>query len=429
MQYYSRTLPADFSSGRYAAVLAMGTNLDPIRDQLSGYTGNKFRLNWWYPEDYKQLTWSTLLPGNWEPAKVLRYVLSRDLVNPPPPPTPALAAREFYFYVRNDLVGVGSPPAGAVAAPPASPAAPVVVSEPLPVESSTVLGRPNNTPVLRDPKDVAIGRDGRIYVADGANATVTVLNPDGTVARTWGRKGTADGEFSEAWGIAVASDGSVFVTDTWNHRVQKFDSEGRFLLKWGQFQDVGSQADAEPGKFYGPRDLAIDGNGNVLVMDTGNERIQAFDQQGRFLRMVGRDGSEPGQFREPVGIALDADGRVYVADTWNQRIQVLSGGFEPLAQYPVPQWASQSATHKPYLAVLPSGDVLATVPERGGLVRLHDGAVTSVVPSSGPGLTLPIGIQVAGNRVFVADAQAGVIVAYDIAEQAPLGENGAPSTG
>ena len=80
-QYFSRTLPGDFSSGRYAAVLVMGPNLDPVKDQLTGYTGNKFKLNWWYPEDYKQLTWETLLPGRWDPAKVLKYVMYRELVN------------------------------------------------------------------------------------------------------------------------------------------------------------------------------------------------------------------------------------------------------------------------------------------------------------------------------------------------------------
>src|SRR5581483_4175134 len=100
--YYSKTLPGDFSTGKYAALLVMGTNLDPIRDQLSGCTGHKMRLNWWYPEDYKQLTWSTIpqtLLDPQERLKLLKYILYRELMNPP------LGAREMWFYERNDLIG------------------------------------------------------------------------------------------------------------------------------------------------------------------------------------------------------------------------------------------------------------------------------------------------------------------------------------
>ena len=54
-----------------------------------------------------------------------------------------------------------------------------------------------------------------------------LLNPDGTVLRQWGSKGTGNGQFTEPWGIAVAADGSVYVADTWNHRIQKFTNDGR----------------------------------------------------------------------------------------------------------------------------------------------------------------------------------------------------------
>ena len=418
-QYYSKNLPVDFSTGRYAAVLAMSSNLDPIRDQFTGYTGNKFRLNWWYPEDYKQINSpNTIVEALVDPekrAKLLKYLLYRDLINPP------LGSRDFYFYVRNDLVGAGGA-AGGTGAAPSGAVVPATRSEDLAVRNVAVLGRPNGQQALRDPKGLAIGPDGLVYVVDGAAASVTVFNRDGTVARTWGRAGSGDGEFTEPWGIAVAPDGSVFVADTWAHRIQKFDAQGRFLAKWGAHGDVGGQVSASPSVFFGPRDLAITPSGELLVTDTGNKRIQVFDQSGRYLRAYGGEGRLPGQLREPVGIAVDAGGRIYISDTWNQRIQVLSSQFDPIAQYAVPAWTSQAATHKAYLAVAPNGDIYATVPEKAALLRVRDGVVTTLTLRDGPRLGLPIGVRFGpGNTLYVSDAQQGLVLAYGLAATEPDG--------
>ena len=83
------------------------------------------------------------------------------------------------------------------------------------------------------------------------------------------------GTFYEPWGIEVAPDGSVYVADTWNHRIQNFTAEGKFIKMWGYF----GQAES-PDAFWGPRDLAIDADGNVYVTDTGNKRIVIFDSDG-----------------------------------------------------------------------------------------------------------------------------------------------------
>ena len=69
----------------------------------------------------------------------------------------------------------------------------------------------------------------------------------------------------------------------------------------------------------------MDGEGNVLVADTGNHRIQKFTAEGQFLTAVGTKGNGPLQFYFPSDIAVNAsNGMVYVANTDNHRVQVLN---------------------------------------------------------------------------------------------------------
>ena len=62
----------------------------------------------------------------------------------------------------------------------------------------------------------------------------------------------------------------------------------------------------------------------MYVVDSGNNRIQKFTKDGRFLSTWGTTGSGAGEFDMPWGIALDRQGNVYIADWRNDRIQKLS---------------------------------------------------------------------------------------------------------
>jgi DNA-binding beta-propeller fold protein YncE len=203
----------------------------------------------------------------------------------------------------------------------------------------------------------------------------------------------------------------VYVADTWNHRVQYFDPNGKFLGQWGRLGDAKGRIDTDPGVFWGPRSIAISPDGDVYVTDTGNKRVQVFGLDGSFKRMFGGDGNSPGQFKEQVGIALDAQGNVWVADTWNLRIQKMKSTGEPLAQIPLTGWESQSVGNKPYLAVDAQGRVIASFPEQGRLVVFGaDGQRVKEVPLQGNGS--PIGVTVAPDgRLLVADGRANVVYA------------------
>jgi len=76
--------------------------------------------------------------------------------------------------------------------------------------------------------------------------------------------------------------------------------------------------------FYMPAMVALDGAGNLYVLDTGNHRVQKFGPDGKYLATYGRQGQGPGEFYYPAWLALDDKGFLYVTDPNNQRIQVLT---------------------------------------------------------------------------------------------------------
>ena len=94
------------------------------------------------------------------------------------------------------------------------------------------------------------------------------------------------------YGVAVDSSGNVYVADVDNNRIQKFNSNGIFITKWGS----NGTADWQ---FYYPNGVAVDSSGNVYVTDLGNNRIQKFNSNGSIHHKVGFYGTADGQFGSP----------------------------------------------------------------------------------------------------------------------------------
>ncbi len=130
----------------------------------------------------------------------------------------------------------------------------------------------------------------------------------------FGSKGTGNGQFQHPAEIAFDSEGDLWVVDMNNNRLQKFDEEGKYLA---QFGEEGS----EEGQLLEPKSVAIDAEGNIWVDDAGNNRLQKFDEEGNWLDEFGEGGIEEGQFAGPESIAIDEEGNIWVADTYNARLQ------------------------------------------------------------------------------------------------------------
>jgi uncharacterized protein (TIGR03663 family) len=432
--YFTKTIDATRNPADYPVLLVMASNVEPIQEHLRHYTGQKYKLNWWFPEDYKlfadngpsfnlgpirvqlpSLRLDLIAQTLSDPQNrlgLLKFLVYREAPN-------EMGAREFYFYVHNEIPQLGpAAPGGSTAAGgprgvPQSTQPREAVAQAQP-DGSVVYGRSaGGASVLLDPKNVAFGPDGKLYVVEGRAARVTVFNPDGTIAQSWGSPGQGDGQFQEPWGVAVAANGDVYVADTWNHRIQRFDSTGKFLAKWGKLGDAKGRVDGEPGVFWGPRSIVISSQGEVYVSDTGNKRVQVFDLNGSFRRMLGGEGTQPGQFREPVGVALDSEGNLLVADTWNQRIQRLDPSGKPLGEIPVSAgWENQTITNKPYLAFHSQDRIVVSSPDVGRVMVLGaSGSTLSQfqLPQNGA----PVGIHFGKDgRLYAADARNGVVVGY-----------------
>jgi len=132
---------------------------------------------------------------------------------------------------------------------------------------------------------------------------------------TFGSKGNENAEFDGPSGITINSNGNIIVCDSFNSRIQIFDSEGKFISSFG------SQGN-ENGQFHYPFGIAINSKGNIIVCDSFNNRIQIFDSEGNFISRFGLEGNGNGQFNNPRGICVDLNDNIYVCDGDNNRIQI-----------------------------------------------------------------------------------------------------------
>jgi len=136
-----------------------------------------------------------------------------------------------------------------------------------------------------------------------------VLETNLTHHRSFGSRGSENGQFANPWDVAFDNTGNVYVADPGNHCIQTFTPDGQFLQKFGT------------GQLQSPSFIAIYGD-LVYVGERDHHRVSVFSSEGKFLKSFGAKGEAQGQFNNARGVTVDTNGLVLVADYSNNRVQI-----------------------------------------------------------------------------------------------------------
>ncbi len=197
-------------------------------------------------------------------------------------------------------------------------------------------------PLLRTASAIAFDASGNLFIADAAAHQVWEATLGGAlvlVAGTGVQGYAGDGgpgvsaQLNQPQGLAFGPDGTLYIADTGNHRVRMLGSSGLIstFAGTGTAGAGGDSGKAIAAQLRGPTALAVDGDGALLICDTGNHRVRriAAGVIGTFAgtgeQGFAGDGGPAGAARldSPSGVAIAADGRVFLADTHNQRVRVV----------------------------------------------------------------------------------------------------------
>lgn len=209
-------------------------------------------------------------------------------------------------------------------------------------------GGPANEASLNNPRAVAVAANGDVYIADATNARIRRVAAETgiitTVAGTGAGAATGDGgparqaALGSPAGLAFDGLGRLYVSDLVNHVVRRIDEAGVITTVAGsrQLGFTGDNGPAVEARLFQPQSIAVDGNGNLYICDTANQRIRRVDGAGRITTLAG-DGNlgfagdngpaVAARFSNPNGVAAGPDGSVYIADTSNGRIRVVRDGI------------------------------------------------------------------------------------------------------
>jgi sugar lactone lactonase YvrE len=192
----------------------------------------------------------------------------------------------------------------------------VAAPNPLPVPDAAAMGASS---------DVAFDAKGHLYVLSRGTQPLTEFDENGKFIRAFG-----EGLFTRSHGIRIDKDGNIWATDVGAHTVMKLSPKGDVLLTLGTKGKAGEWNEAAGSRLFNePNDIVFGANGDLFITQghtpgagKGDPRVLKFDKNGTFIKTWGGKGTEPGKFDVAHGIAIDAKGLLWVTDRENQRIQI-----------------------------------------------------------------------------------------------------------
>jgi len=276
----------------------------------------------------------------------------------------------------------------------------------------TLVGK-DTAPALYQPMGLALSDDRqRLYVVDRAWNSVFVFDfKDGTV-RTIGDQE----RYPLALPVGVALDGeeNVYVSDTGTRTVRVYDKSGRFL------RGIGKES------LVRPTGVAIDaGRQRLYVVDTGQNgtpeahRVKVFDLEGHLLQQIGQRGDGDGEFNFPTFASVDMQGRLYVVDSVNNRIQVFDPDGKFLWKFGQSGDRIGDFARPKGVAVDRFGNIYV-VDSRWSNIQIFNqhGQLLMIFGGVGnhPGLLLnPTAIAIDGqNRIYVSDTLGKRVSVYEL---------------
>ncbi len=213
-------------------------------------------------------------------------------------------------------------------AAPATAAAPTVAATPtrpaVPDPFTVTRSIPWASLGLAIPQGMAAGPDGLLYILDTKPSVVVIDPSDGHIVKRWGSQGAGNGQFDltraddnpGTGDIAVGPDGRVFVADGSNARVQVFKPDGTYLTQFGSFG-------TGDGQFATVDEIQAAPDGSIYTRDLGTERISKFTAAGKFVWHSPISGSDPEFGTSLQGIAIGRDGSVLVScETCNYLVEL-----------------------------------------------------------------------------------------------------------
>ena len=210
-------------------------------------------------------------------------------------------------------------------------------------------GDPAEKMPLSAPLAVLADNRGNVYVADSGNNRVLVKNPAGIMTTLAGNGSpgySGDGgratqaQLNGPIGLALDAAGNLYIADTLNHRIRKVSADTGYIATVAGNGQAGFSGDGGPAlqaMLSHPRGVAVDGDGNLYVTDSGNQRVRLIAADGGIRTIAGGEPGFSGDggpaadalLNNPWAIVLDGSGNLYVSDSFNNRVRKMTPFTEP----------------------------------------------------------------------------------------------------